>query len=135
MSNAIKILKKRFEKLIDLEPSENKIKRINIIRRKVLEELKTIRTDKIKNLEEIEMDALMLKEKRKIRKLWNNSDEFEIEKAEIKILKDKQNNIRKIIKIKIRIEKAKSYENSRGINKKIIQVDKRFRRNFKRDIN
>lgn len=91
MSNAIKILKKRFEKLIDLEPSENKIKRIIIIRRKVLEELKTIRTDEIKNLEEIEMDALMLKEKRKITKLWNNSDEFEIEKAEIKILKDKQN--------------------------------------------
>ena len=91
MSNAIKILKKRFEKLIDLEPSENKIKRIIIIRRKVLEELKTIRTDEIKNLEEIEMDALMLKEKRKITKLWNSSDEFEIEKAEIKILKDKQN--------------------------------------------
>ena len=91
MSNAIKILKKRFEKLIDLEPSENKIKRIIIIRRKVLEELKTIRTDEIKNLEEIEMDALMLKEKRKITKLWNNSDEFEIEKAEIKISKDKQN--------------------------------------------
>lgn len=36
------------------------------------------------------MDALMLKGKIKIRKRGNNSDEFEIEKAEIKILKDKQ---------------------------------------------
>ena len=36
------------------------------------------------------MDALMLKGKIKIRKSGNNSDEFEIGKAEIKILKDKQ---------------------------------------------
>ena len=79
------------------------------------------------------MNALMLKGKIKIRKPWNNSDDFEIEKAEIKILKDKE--WRKLIKIKIRIKKAKIYENNRGINKTIIQVDTRFRRNFKRDIN
>ena len=57
------------------------------------------------------MDALMLKGKIKIRKPGNNSDEFEIEKAEIKILKDKQ--WRKIIKIKTRIKKTKIYENNR----------------------
>ena len=54
-----------------------------------------IRTKIIKNLKEIEMKLLMLEQKVKIKKIWNNLDEFEMNEleakvnAEIKILANK----------------------------------------------
>ena len=69
-------------------------KRVEIIIIKSSEELKTMKTDKIKNAEEKQMEILLLKRKRKIRKLCNDLDEFEIEKGKIKkidkILKKKK---------------------------------------------
>ena len=53
-------------------------KRVEIIWRKVLGELKAIKTDKIKDLEEIEIKVLLLEERINARKLWNDLDKFEI---------------------------------------------------------
>ena len=55
-----------------------------------MEELKTMKTDKIKNLEEIEMEVWLLERRIKIRKLWNDLDDFEIGRAKIKKLKKKK---------------------------------------------
>ena len=64
ISTPQKNLKERVAKLIDLNPRKNRIK--------VVEELETIRTDEIKNLEEIGMEVLMLKGKIRFEKIKNN---------------------------------------------------------------
>ena len=69
MSDPIKNSKKRAKQLIGLEMSEKRIK--------------------------IEMEVLLLKGRIKIRKLWNDLDEF---KAKIRVLKNKKNKGKKIIK-------------------------------------
>ena len=81
MSEPIKNIKERAEKLIVFEMPK---KRIEIIIRKSSEECKTMKTDKIEIVEEIEMEILLLKGRIKIRKLCNDLDEFEIEKGKIK---------------------------------------------------
>ena len=55
-----------------------------------MEELKTMKTDKIKNLEEIEMEVVLLERRKKIRKLWSDLDDLEIGRAKIKRLKRKK---------------------------------------------
>ena len=76
MSNPIKKLIHEVKKLIDPGPLE--INRIELIIRKALEELETMKTDEVKNLKEIEMEILMKNGKLKIKKLLNDVDEYEM---------------------------------------------------------
>ena len=70
-----------------------------------------MKADEMKNLKEIEIKILMLKGRVKIRKLWNDLVENEMNKleakvnAEIQTLEKKENKVRKIMKD---IEKSES---------------------------
>ena len=74
MSNTPKKLRYRLEKRIDSGPL--KINKIEIITRKVLEELEISKINETKNLEEIEMKVLMLIGKMKFEKIRNRLYEF-----------------------------------------------------------
>ena len=68
---------KKLNRLTNIrKENRNNNKRKEIIIREVLEELKTMKEDKIKNLEEIEIEILLLKERIKMRKLWNDLEEL-----------------------------------------------------------
>ena len=70
--------------------------------------------------------------------MWNNSDEFEIEEEEIKIFKKRKQSKRNnkgYRKIKIRIRRAKMIKIAEVLIKEVKEIDTRFRRIFKRDIN
>lgn len=73
------------EKLIDSKPSESKTNKINRIKqevKKIIEEFETRRTDEIKNLGGIEMDALLLEGKINFARIRNSLDEMEMNKLE-----------------------------------------------------
>ena len=60
-----------------------------------------IEMDEIKNLNKTEMKILMKNGKIKIKKLWNDLDEYEMNELEeeIKILKEKGNKLRRTIEV------------------------------------
>ena len=76
MSSPTKMLKERFERLINLEPY-NTI-RIKSILDKAIDEIDSIIANEMKNLDRTEMKIRMQEGKIIIKRLWNNLDEFEM---------------------------------------------------------
>ena len=151
MSNTPKKLRCRLEKLIDSGPL--KINKIEIITRKVLEELEISKINETKNLEEIEMEALMLVGKMKFEKIRNSLYEFEMNEleakvnAEVVILKKKESNLRNIMKDieKLELESLKMMKTKEALmkerrereKKNLSGIDKIIKRNlqdFQREV-
>ena len=90
MSNLTENQKEKAETIMESELLEQKIKRIKIgkkreIMRKELEQLEIIRTEKEKNLEEIEMEIVILKGKLIIERKKNDLEEFEMKQLEVEV--------------------------------------------------
>ena len=83
MSSTTKILKDRIQRLINLAPYHTI--RIKLILNKAKDEIHLIITDEIKNLDDIKMKIMMQEGKIRIKRLWNNLSEFEMNALEIKI--------------------------------------------------
>ena len=69
----------KLDELLGIEPSKERIIKI------ALEGFDAVKTNQIKNQEKIGMEIVMLNGKINIKRVWNNLDEFEMNKLEAKL--------------------------------------------------
>ena len=113
ISNPPKRLKERIERLIDLKPYNTV--RMKLILDNAIGELNLVIADRMKNLDDIEMNIMMQEGQIKLERIKKSLDEIEMNVVKIKI-NDKIEILKKKLKLK---NEEKKIKNIIGCLKKI----------------